>query len=122
MLTRRARQAYPNLENSGRELESIVVGEMQKAYNAFAGIQKRESDVARATVQDLRSGPIAMPMDVEWNDFIYRMISLSILTSPHGLRNTLITQGASPLGRRNQGRPSWSAKASILRATLLAGT
>lgn len=36
-------QAYLNLENSGRELESIVVGEIQKSYNAYAGILKRES-------------------------------------------------------------------------------
>lgn len=36
-------QAYLNLENSGRELESIVVGEIQKAYNAYAGILKREA-------------------------------------------------------------------------------
>lgn len=35
-------QAYLNLENSGRELESIVVGEIQKSYNAYAGIMKRE--------------------------------------------------------------------------------
>ncbi|KAL2135680.1 hypothetical protein VTI74DRAFT_7361 [Chaetomium olivicolor] len=65
-------QAYLNLENSGRELESIVVGEIQKAYNAYAGILKRESDVAYNTVEELRSGPISMPKDREWTSFIQR--------------------------------------------------
>ncbi|KAI1438152.1 hypothetical protein GGR50DRAFT_533983 [Xylaria sp. CBS 124048] len=65
-------QAYLNLEVSGRELEAIVVGEIQKAYNAYAGILKREADTSHNTVRDLRSGPIAMPKDREWVDFIQR--------------------------------------------------
>ncbi len=60
------------MEKSGRELESIVVGEIQKSYNAYAGILKRESDAARATVHELRAGPIALPKDIEWNDFVRR--------------------------------------------------
>lgn len=67
-----SRQAYLNLENSGRELESIVVGEIQKSYNAYAGILKRESDVAHAAVEDLRVGPIAMPKDHEWANFVQK--------------------------------------------------
>ncbi|CAN8104734.1 unnamed protein product [Discula destructiva] len=63
-------QAYLNLENSGRELESIVVGEIQKSYNAYAGILKREADVGHAAVEDLRVGPIAMPKDHEWASFV----------------------------------------------------
>ncbi|OKL63867.1 hypothetical protein UA08_00637 [Talaromyces atroroseus] len=63
-------RAYLNLENSGRELESIVVGEIQKAYNAYASILKRESDVALDAVEKLRAGPISMPKDHEWNNFI----------------------------------------------------
>ncbi|KAL2151537.1 hypothetical protein VTH82DRAFT_6635 [Thermothelomyces myriococcoides] len=65
-------QAYLNLENSGRELESIIVGEIQKAYNAYAGILKRESDAAYNTIEALRSGPISMPKDREWTSFIQR--------------------------------------------------
>ncbi|OIW26804.1 hypothetical protein CONLIGDRAFT_707263 [Coniochaeta ligniaria NRRL 30616] len=65
-------QAYLNLETSGRELESIVVGEIQKSYNAYAGILKREADAAYSAVEDLRVGPIAMPKDHEWADFIQR--------------------------------------------------
>ncbi|KAI1277819.1 hypothetical protein F5Y07DRAFT_75027 [Xylaria sp. FL0933] len=65
-------QAYLNLEASGRELESIVVGEIQKSYNAYAGILKREADAGYNTVDDLRSGPIAMPKDREWVSFIQR--------------------------------------------------
>jgi hypothetical protein len=63
-------RAYLNLENSGRELESIVVGEIQKAYNAYASILKREADVAYDTVDQLRAGPVSMPKDREWNHFI----------------------------------------------------
>ncbi|UJO23368.1 Phosphatidylinositol 4,5-bisphosphate-binding protein SLM1 [Fulvia fulva] len=63
-------RAYLNLESSGRELESIVVGEIQKAYNALAGILKREGDDAYSAVEGLRTGPIAMPKDQEWNSFV----------------------------------------------------
>ena len=59
-----------NLENSGRELESIVVGEIQKSYNAYAGILKREADEAYETIENLRSGPIAMTKDREWDAFV----------------------------------------------------
>ncbi|RWA04189.1 hypothetical protein EKO27_g10914 [Xylaria grammica] len=65
-------QAYLNLEASGRELESIVVGEIQKSYNAYAGILKREADAGYNAVDDLRSGPISMPKDREWVSFIQR--------------------------------------------------
>lgn len=63
-------QAFLNLESSGRELESIVMGEIQKAYNAYAGIIKREADEAYETVERLRSGPLAIPKDYEWNAFV----------------------------------------------------
>ena len=63
-------QAYLNLEASGRELEAIVVGEIQKSYNAYAGILRREADAAMSTVEELRTGPIAMPKDHEWNAFV----------------------------------------------------
>ncbi|KAF3004950.1 hypothetical protein E8E13_007636 [Curvularia kusanoi] len=63
-------RAYLNLENSGRELESIVVGEIQKAYNALASILKRDADEMYSTVEKLRSGPIAMPRDQEWGRFV----------------------------------------------------
>ncbi|KAG4028726.1 hypothetical protein MFRU_019g00200 [Monilinia fructicola] len=63
-------QAYLNLEASGRELEAIVVGEIQKSYNALAGILKREADGAYNAVDELRTGPIAMPKDHEWTAFV----------------------------------------------------
>lgn len=59
-----------NLENSGRELEAIVVGEIQKAYNALASIMKHEADEMYSTVEKLRSGPIGMPRDLEWDEFV----------------------------------------------------
>jgi hypothetical protein len=33
---------------------------------------KREADSAMATVDDLRSGPISMPKDYEWDSFVQR--------------------------------------------------
>ncbi|KAK7757525.1 phosphatidylinositol 4,5-bisphosphate-binding protein [Diatrype stigma] len=65
-------KAYLNLETSGRELEAIVVGEIQKSYNAYAGILKREADAAYNAVDELRAGPISMPKDYEWISFIQR--------------------------------------------------
>ncbi|KAI0121637.1 hypothetical protein BJ170DRAFT_643644 [Xylariales sp. AK1849] len=65
-------QAYLNLEASGRELESIVVGEIQKSYNAYAGILKRESDAAYNAIDEMRVGPIAMAKDHEWHAFVQR--------------------------------------------------
>ena len=61
-----------NLENSGRELESIVVGEIQKSYNAYAGILKREADAAYTAIEELRAGPISIPKDTEWTSFVQR--------------------------------------------------
>ena len=59
-----------NLEASGRELESIVVGEIQKAYNVLAGILRREADEATETIERLRDGPLGMPKDYEWDNFV----------------------------------------------------
>lgn len=63
-------QAYLNLEASGRELEAIVVGEIQKSYNALAGILKRDADESYEAIDSLRTGPIAMPKDEEWKAFV----------------------------------------------------
>ncbi|CAK7210299.1 phosphatidylinositol 4,5-bisphosphate-binding protein [Sporothrix bragantina] len=63
-------QAFLNLEKSGRELESIVVGEIQKSYNAYVGILRREVGTITTTVDELREGPIAMPKDQEWMAFV----------------------------------------------------
>lgn len=63
-------RAYLNLEGSGRELESIVVGEIQKAYNAYASILKREADAAHSTIDDLRAGPVGISKDHEWDLFV----------------------------------------------------
>lgn len=51
-------------------MESIVVGEIQKAYNAYAAIIKREADDAYDVVERLQSGPIVMPKDYEWEAFV----------------------------------------------------
>lgn len=46
------------------------MGEIQKAYNAYAGILKREADNAYGVIEELRDGPIAMPKDQEWIHFV----------------------------------------------------
>ena len=46
------------------------MGEIQKAYNAFAGITKREADEAYEAVEALRKGPLAISKDYEWNAFV----------------------------------------------------
>ena len=60
------------MENSGRELESIVVGEIQKAYNALANILKRDADEMYSTIDKLRSGPVGMARDFEWTAFVMK--------------------------------------------------
>ncbi|KAJ5567533.1 hypothetical protein N7535_006839 [Penicillium sp. DV-2018c] len=63
-------RAFLNLENSGRELEGIVVSEIQKAYNAYANILRREANESLDAVEKLQAGPISMPQDHEWNEFV----------------------------------------------------
>ncbi|KAI9822162.1 MAG: hypothetical protein M1832_003165 [Thelocarpon impressellum] len=65
-------RAFLNLEGSGRELDSIVVGEIQKAYNVYAQLLRREADETYEAVERLRNGPIAMPKDQEWSSFVQR--------------------------------------------------
>ena len=46
------------------------MGEIQKAYNAYAGIIKREGDEAYEVVENLRIGPLALQKDCEWDAFV----------------------------------------------------
>ena len=63
-------QAYLNLEASGRELESIVVGEIQKAYTVLAGILTREATQSSETAEKLKEGPLGLTKDYEWDTFV----------------------------------------------------
>lgn len=58
------------MEASGRELESIVVGEIQKAYNVLANIMKRDADNSYEASEKLKGGPLAMTKDHEWDEFV----------------------------------------------------
>ncbi|KAI5286563.1 hypothetical protein KEM55_000265, partial [Ascosphaera atra] len=62
--------AYLNLESSGRDLESIVVGEIQKAYNAYANILERDAELSLEAANRLKNGPVSLPKDHEWNAFV----------------------------------------------------
>ena len=46
------------------------MGEIQKAYNAYIGILKREADGSYEAVEDLRTGPLALTKDHEWTSFV----------------------------------------------------
>lgn len=46
------------------------MGEIQKAYNAYVGILRREAEHAHEAIDELRGGPIAMPKDHEWTNFV----------------------------------------------------
>ena len=48
------------------------MGEIQKSYNAYAGILKREADAAYTAIDELRIGPISMPKDQEWHNFVHK--------------------------------------------------
>ncbi|EEQ85839.1 hypothetical protein RJZ56_005221 [Blastomyces dermatitidis] len=63
-------RAFLNLENSGRELERIVVTEIQKTYNIYANILKRDADAAYDAAGQLIEGPISVPQDHEWDSFV----------------------------------------------------
>ena len=47
-----------------------MIGEIQKAYSAYAGIIKREADEAYESAEKLKNGPITMAKDHEWNSFV----------------------------------------------------
>ncbi len=51
-------------------MESIVVGEIQKSYNALAGILRRDADDSYEAIEKLRNGPLVMPRDHEWETFV----------------------------------------------------
>lgn len=46
------------------------MSEIQKAYNAYASILRREATEALDTAEKLQAGPISMPQDHEWNQFV----------------------------------------------------
>jgi hypothetical protein len=47
-----------------------VVGEIQKAISAFGAILSKEVEDSDMTVEKLRNGPMAMPQDLRWSEFI----------------------------------------------------
>jgi hypothetical protein len=58
------------LEGSGRELEAIIVGEIQKSFNALTSLLKRDADESYHAIEKLRNGPISAPRDLEWTEFV----------------------------------------------------
>ena len=46
------------------------MGEIQKAYSAYAGILKREAEELFETSERLHDGPLAIAKDHEWNAFV----------------------------------------------------
>ncbi|KAK6359592.1 hypothetical protein TWF696_000742 [Orbilia brochopaga] len=65
-------RAYLNLENSGRELESIVVSEIQKAFESYMNILRMEGNELTDTAERLQTRTINLPPDYEWTNFVER--------------------------------------------------
>ena len=114
-------QAYLNLESSGRELESIVVGEIQKAYNAYAGILKREADNAYGIIEELRDGPISMPKDQEWIHFVTHDDQFWTLPYLSVLRSRYTTRARITFLHRKSEPAYWSERANTSEAIQQAG-
>lgn len=78
-------KAYLNLEASGRELERIVVGEIQKALSTHAQIIKREGQQLVGAADGIEVINTQLPQDREWADFVMRDPNMVEPTVP--LRN-----------------------------------
>jgi hypothetical protein len=65
-------KAYLNLEASGRELEGIVVGEIQKAFSAYSQIIKREGQRLVGAADKVEVTNTQLSRDQEWVDFVKR--------------------------------------------------
>ncbi|KAF3923521.1 hypothetical protein ABW21_db0209446 [Orbilia brochopaga] len=65
-------RAYLNLENSGRELESIVVSEIQKAFESYMNVIRMEGNELTDTAERLQTRTINLPPDYEWTTFVER--------------------------------------------------
>jgi hypothetical protein len=65
-----ALQAYLNIESSGRELESIVVQEIQKAFRTYGEIVKNEGITNINFNTSLETILLQQPADREWAEFI----------------------------------------------------
>ncbi|KAL1889925.1 phosphatidylinositol 4,5-bisphosphate-binding protein [Ceratocystis pirilliformis] len=122
-------QAHINLETSGRELESIVVYEIQKSFNAIAGMLKRESTLAYNTSEDLRSGVINMPRDAEWDHWLKSRDDMLLTNAPRRTVQQIIYPGmdhpschmvrSGPLERKGKYLKSFTAGWYVLSPTHL---
>ncbi|KAF3920731.1 hypothetical protein AA313_de0207434 [Arthrobotrys entomopaga] len=65
-------RAYLNLESSGRELESIVVSEIQKSFESYMNILRMEGADLTDTAERLQTRTINLPADYEWSSFVER--------------------------------------------------
>ncbi|KAK6543187.1 hypothetical protein TWF694_007096 [Orbilia ellipsospora] len=65
-------RAYLNLESSGRELESIVVSEIQKSFESYMNILRMEGADLTDTAERLQTRTINLPADYEWSCFVER--------------------------------------------------
>jgi len=65
-------QTYLNFEASGRELDRIVVGELQKAFGRYAQILKREGQQLVTAADRINTINTQLPQDREWVDFVKR--------------------------------------------------
>lgn len=65
-------RAYLNLENSGLELEKIIVREIQKAFETYTQIMRRDGQQMLNAVNRIDQQILQLPPDKEWNEFVRR--------------------------------------------------
>lgn len=65
-------QAYLNLESSGQELEKIIVGEIQKAFETYTQIMRRDGQQMLNAVNRIDQQILQLPPDKEWIEFVRR--------------------------------------------------
>ena len=61
-----------NLEGSGRELEVVIVAEVQKAFATYTQIIRRESQQCLIAAEKINQSILQLPQDKEWTDFVRR--------------------------------------------------
>ncbi|KAH8151611.1 uncharacterized protein LAJ45_04233 [Morchella importuna] len=65
-------KAYINIETSGRELERIIVVEIQKSFETYIKLIKLEGEGQDDFAQRLTTSTLQLPADHEWSAFVER--------------------------------------------------
>ncbi|CCX16547.1 Similar to Phosphatidylinositol 4,5-bisphosphate-binding protein SLM1; acc. no. P40485 [Pyronema omphalodes CBS 100304] len=127
-------RAYLNIESSGRELEKLIVLEIQKCYSVYISILSRDGQELLDLSSRLTTTTLQLPPDYEWSHFITRssaggtgglvdpsipLRSLSSITYP-GYQHPLLTEVRSGmLERKSKYLKSFTPAWYVLSPTYL---